>query len=163
MESVATWGWQRGGLGAVCARSSEGRAGLTQQGPATPNARPRRAVSPSPTAPPAAQHQGPRKGGRKEKFPGLGHPHGEGTPPRARPPRPALRGLGALTSWYRAGSGATSAPHRRGGRCRCGHELGTETDSHTKDNRPARKDLAAVAAAPPAAPPLGDSNDPERR
>lgn len=156
---MAASGWQREGLGA---RSSEGRAGLTQQGPATPNGRSRPAVTASPTAPPASQHQEPRKGGGKEKFPGLGHPHGEGTPHRARPPRPALRRLGALTSWYRAGFGATSAPHRRGGKCRCGHELSTDTDSH-KDNRPARKELAAAfAAVPPAAPPLGDLNDSER-
>lgn len=70
MESVATSGSQRCGRVLLAAL----RAGQAQQGPAAPNARPHRAVIPSPTAPADLPGGRSPKGKEKEVIPGARTP-----------------------------------------------------------------------------------------
>lgn len=97
---------------------------------------------------------------REETHPtGRGNAHTvRGAPPY---PRPALPG--ALTNWCLAGAGATSALHRRGGRCRGGRGSSSGEGARSRHKCYGCKAPAAAAAASPAVPPLGDSNGPERR
>lgn len=66
MESAATSGWQRRGRVLLAAL----RAGQAQQGPAAPNARPHRAVIPSPMAPAGLPAGRGPKGREKGAIPG---------------------------------------------------------------------------------------------
>lgn len=90
MESVATSGWQRRSLGAgVLLAALRARQAFTQRGRAAPNARPHRAVTPSPMAPAGLPAGRTPKGKEEEIIPRARTPirrgdtlQGERTPTR---------------------------------------------------------------------------------